>query len=91
MTAPSSLVLLCKLWELFLTVDLDQLYKDYYQKKFCHVYEEAKDGHLSNQHASEQYGVPKSKFADKISGWVKFGAHSNPPHYLSDSEEKEFH
>ena len=65
------------------------LYKEYHQEKLCRAYEEVKDGRLSIRRAAEQYGIPKSTLADRISGRVKFGAHSGPPRYLSDSEEKE--
>ena len=44
---------------------------------------------MSIRQAAEQYGIPKSTLSDRVSGQVKFGAHSGPPRYLSDAEERE--
>ena len=42
------------------------------------------------RHAAEQYGIPSSTLlSDRITGKVKFGAHSGPERYLSSEEEKE--
>ena len=69
--------------------DRPPLYKDYHHEKLYRAYEDVKDGRLSIRHAAEQYGIPKSTLGDRISGRVRFGAHSGPPRYLSDSEERE--
>lgn len=64
------------------------VYREYSDEQLCRAYEAVKDG-VSLRHAAEQYGIPKSTLSDRITGRVKFGAHSGPERYLSDDEERE--
>ena len=65
------------------------LYKSYDQDNLSRAYEAVKEGRLSVRQAADQYAIPKSTLSDRISGKVKFGAHSGPARYLSDAEEEE--
>ena len=47
-----------------------------------------KDG-LSVRQAAEEYHVPKSTLADRISGRILPGGRSGPGKYLNDQEEEE--
>ena len=54
----------------------------------CRAYEAVKGGQ-SVRRTAEQYNIPKSTLADRVSGRVKFGSHSGPERYLTDMEEEE--
>lgn len=44
---------------------------------------------LSIRRAAQQYNIPKSTLADRISGRIQIGAVSGPPKYLTSLEEEE--
>ena len=64
------------------------VYKEYCEEQICRTYKAVQEG-ASVRHAAEQYGIPRSTLSDRITGKVKFGAHSGPERYLSSEEEKE--
>ena len=64
------------------------VYKEYYEDQICRAYEADQEG-ASVRHAAEHtYGIPRSTLSDRITGKVKFGAHSGPEQYLSSKEEE---
>ena len=68
--------------------DRPHIYKEY-QDQLVRAYEAVRDGHLSICHAAQEYSVPKSTLADRVSGRVALVCHSGPDRYLSDHEEEE--
>jgi hypothetical protein len=54
------------------------VYKDYDDDRMLRAYEAVRDGRLSIRRAAEQFSVPKSTLADKVSGRVRVVCHSGP-------------
>ena len=53
------------------------VYKEYCEEQICRAYKAVQEG-ASVRHTAEQYGIPRSTLSDRITGKVKFGAHSGP-------------
>jgi hypothetical protein len=60
------------------------VYKEYQDDRLVRAYEAVRDGHLSIRRAAEEFSVPKSTLADRVSGRVRIACHSGPDRYLSD-------
>ena len=64
------------------------VYKEYCEEQICRAYNAVQEG-ASVRYAAEQYGISRSTLSDRITGKVKFGAHSGPECYLWSEDEKE--
>ena len=64
-------------------------YKSYSSLNLQKAYEAVQCGFLSICCAAEEFGVPRSTLADRVSGRVLSGATSGPMRYLSAVEEEE--
>lgn len=64
-------------------------YKNYDVEKLFSAYEDVVYKGVSIRRAAEQYGVPFTTLADRVSGRTQFGKRSGPVRYLSDEEEDE--
>ena len=69
--------------------DRPHIYKEYQDDRLVRAYEAVRDDHLSICRAAQEYSVPKSTLADRVSGRVALACHSGPDRYLSDHEEEE--
>ena len=65
------------------------VYKEYNDDRLLKAYEAVRDKNLSIRRAAEQFSVPKSTLADRVSGRVSVVCHSGPDRYLTDYEEEE--
>ena len=61
------------------------IYKEYQDDRLVRAYERS----FINTLAAQEYSVPKSTLADRVSGRVALACHSGPDRYLSDHEEEE--
>ena len=64
------------------------MYKQWNEDQMANAFEAVKKG-SSIRHAAEEYDVPRSTLADRISGRVVPGTNSGPSKYLSTEEEDE--
>ena len=70
------------------TVTRSTSYKSWSEEKMQLAYEAVLESGLSVRHAAEEYGIPKSTLADRVSGRRLMGCRSGPPRLLSDAQEE---
>lgn len=64
-------------------------YRHWTEESMKSAYTAVMNNELSIRQAASAYSIPYTTLCDRVSGRVKFGAHSGPERHLSDSEEKE--